>query len=403
MIDSRSLWQISPDFQTIEKPVPFSGLKERNSFEGIVDEIGSTMTEYFSTLKDIFGDQICTALSAGFDSRGMLAYLRKVGVAPYVYVYGSDSSLDVSIARRIARDEGFEIDVEDRNSYPVQDVEQYTQLLAKHFYMYDGLGYEWGVFGSGFDMATRSKRAEKARLQLQGGGGEIFRNRWLLTDKPFNAMAVLKSRWDSINDGIMTDRFDKNSFFGNLLDKSSRIVNIRDNNLDRRQIEVLHPFFALNYWLGNNNRINNQYAYAMTPYMNLETVLQSFDIPLSFKNQGSLHSALIKDADPDLARYPSQYGHSFFDFDEIPWKQRMIYGLKLHMPISMRGYIKKHFWKRNTFHRGNFPYFLKQPYLDGVFNSRDLLVSEYVNLDEISNYQMFSRALSAELLLRDIF
>lgn len=403
MVDCRSIWKLTPEFRSEPKPMTFSGLQDHNSFDGMMHEISEAMTDYYAIIEENFGNQVCTALSAGFDSRCMLAYCRKVGIDPYVYVYGSKNSSDVTIAGHIAREMGFPIDIEDPDDFPVHDVDRYIELLEEQFFVYDGLGYEWGVFGSGFDMATRSKRAGKTRLQLQGGGGEIFRNRWLFVDRSFDAISVLKSRWDNVSPQIVTDRFHKDEFFSCLLEKSKRVVDVRDGKLDRRQIEMLHPFFALNYWLGNNNRVNNQYTYAMTPYMNLKVVVQSFDIPIRYKNMGALHAALIKDADPELAKYPSQYGYNFFDFHKVPLKAKTTYAAKLHLPIAARTFIKRHFWKKRQFSRDTFPYYLKQPYLDEIFKSGEMLVAEYIDIDAIQNYQMFSRALSAELLLRDIF
>ncbi len=403
MMDCRAFWQITPEVKATEKPMTFSGLENKSSFNDMVREISDVMTDYYNVIKGNFGNTVCTALSAGFDSRCMLAYLRKVGVDPYVYVYGSDKSSDVTIARHIAQKEGFAIDVENPESFPVYEQDQYRELLEKQFYMYDGLGYEWGVFGSGFDMSTRSKRAERSRLQLQGGGGEILRNRWLFIDKELDALSVLKSRWDTVAPQLVTGHFNKQDFFRNLLEKSRQIVDSPNGKLDRRQVEILHPFFALNSWLGNNNRINNQYTYAMTPYMNLKIVIQSFDIPIRYKNMGALHAALIKEADPGLARYPSQYGYNFYDYHNVPLKQKAIYNAKLHLPIPIRNLIKRYFWKKRQFSKDKFPYYLKQPYLNHIFKSDDLLVSEYVHIDAIQNYQMLSRALSAELLLRDLF
>jgi hypothetical protein len=48
-----------------------------------------------------FGDRVTCALSGGYDSRLILALLRRHGVSPRVYVYGPPGDKDVELARTI--------------------------------------------------------------------------------------------------------------------------------------------------------------------------------------------------------------------------------------------------------------------------------------------------------------
>ena len=59
---------------------------------------------YAATLTRLFGDNIKVALSAGYDSRFLLALFRRAGITPKLFVYGSSGAiLDVRIAKTIAQ------------------------------------------------------------------------------------------------------------------------------------------------------------------------------------------------------------------------------------------------------------------------------------------------------------
>src|SRR4030042_817436 len=209
-------------------------------------------------------------------------------------------------------------------------VDEAVQRLEKQYFMYDGLGHERGVFNNGADLYLRLKRASKARLNLNGGGGEIFRNFWLLPDSRISIESFLASKFDYMDYSICTDRFEKGSYFRALSNKIRSILNTREKQIDRRQIEMLYPYVRLKYWMSCNNSINNQFSYALTPYTDMRFVNQSLDIPLKFKDLGLFEAALIKSIDADLARYLSDYGFNFFD--GVPLTTRMEYLVKLHTP-----------------------------------------------------------------------
>src|SRR5262249_51877468 len=56
------------------------------------------LDRYFGAIYRSFGDRVRCALSGGYDSRLILAYLRRHGMKPGVYVYGSAHDRDVLFA-----------------------------------------------------------------------------------------------------------------------------------------------------------------------------------------------------------------------------------------------------------------------------------------------------------------
>ena len=69
-------------------------------FEPMVEESMKLLDRYFAAVAKNFGDRVTCALSGGYDSRLILAMLRRHGVRPRVYVYGPRGDKDVALARR---------------------------------------------------------------------------------------------------------------------------------------------------------------------------------------------------------------------------------------------------------------------------------------------------------------
>ncbi len=81
----------------------------------------------------MFGDRVGCALSGGYDLRLILACLRRHGVRPRVYVYGSAAESDVVLASEIARKEGFPLAVIDKSDQPMIPPEEFRRHRAPQF------------------------------------------------------------------------------------------------------------------------------------------------------------------------------------------------------------------------------------------------------------------------------
>lgn len=407
LIDSRSIWKLWPILATTPKQAPkVRTLDRSSSFSEMVEEVLSNLVDYFAMLKTNFGDSVSSALTGGFDTRLMLALMRKVGIRPYLYIYGDETSPQVKVAKTISNGERLLIEYENhRSGFGKFREDEALQRLEKQYFMFDGLGHERGVFDNGSDLHLRLKRASKARLNLNGGGGEIFRNFWSLPDRKISIESFLASKYDHMDYSICTDHFEKKSYFSAFSNKIRSILNTSEKQIDRRQVEMLYPYLRLKYWMSSNNSINNQFSYALTPFTDMRFVNQSLDIPLKFKDLGLFEAALIKFIDPDLAKYQSVYGFNFFD--GIPLNVRMEYFVKLHTPLCLRPWIRKRLWgdHRLSLNRPKveLPFYLTEKYLYEIFGSEDMNVARYINISNISDPRILSRVLTVELVITDRF
>ena len=106
------------------------------------------LDRYFGAVARSFGDRVRCALSGGYDSRLILAYLRRHGINPSVYVYGSAREPDVLLAQQIARGEGFALDVIDKDDRPLIPPLQFSEIAHRNFLATDGYGHA-GIFHNG--------------------------------------------------------------------------------------------------------------------------------------------------------------------------------------------------------------------------------------------------------------
>ena len=78
--------------------------------DALLRESIALLDSYFGAVGRSFSDRVRCALSGGYDSRLILAYLRRHGIRASVYVYGGAEQRDVRFATHIARGEGFDLE-----------------------------------------------------------------------------------------------------------------------------------------------------------------------------------------------------------------------------------------------------------------------------------------------------
>ena len=111
--------------------------------EASLDRSVALLDRYFGAIARSFGDRVGCALSGGYDLRLILAFLRRHGLKPRVYVYGRAGEKDVLLASQIARREGFSLEVIDKDDRPSSRPTSLSttarlNFLAADSYQYSG-------------------------------------------------------------------------------------------------------------------------------------------------------------------------------------------------------------------------------------------------------------------------
>lgn len=393
--DHKFIWKISPELSKIErKDISFvENRPDSLLFEESIDLLSSV----FSSIGSAFGDEITSALSGGFDTRLVLAIFRNIGILPHLYVYGKEGSPDVNIAKSIANGENLDLEHIDKRSLLVKRTpEEYMNLLESQFYSYDGSG-SLGIFDDGTDMITREQRIKKNNkhlLHINGAGGEIYREIWNIGNRNVMLEDFLKIRFERKDFDLCGSMFDKKKYMSVLKEKIKLIYGIQRDYITRSELEWMFPYLR-NRLAVINASVNNQLSYSILPYMERDLVLQSYSIPFRLKNHGKFQSSLVKHFDSDLSRYPSQYGYNFHEGSRL--KNKIKDHLLQCVPLSVRPMFRK--VNKNY----SPPYYLKKNYTDLIFKGRKMILDEYINYEKIMDKNIISRALTAEIVLRDLF
>lgn len=369
-----------------------------NNFDKMVNHVSNEYINIFKIITRVFGNNITTALSGGYDSRLILALLRKNGIKPKLYVYGSDDSPDVKIAKNIAKGEGFDLEHIDRDSFSKLKISEYEALVESNFYLFDGLN-TIGIFDNGTDVKTRKIRSSEGIVQLNGGGGEVWRNFWQLNSFEKSSINFARHKWDIFDYSAYSDKFNRIKFFDNFAKKIEKSINhlIDTKRLSRKEMEMSYPLFRNRYWQSLGNSINLIFSNAIMPLMDTQFLYPSFDLPIQFKYNGVFEAALIKKIDPKLAGYPSDRGFNFSG--SVPFKIRFKSFVVRHIPLIIKPYLRYRFSNRSN---GFMPYFLDEKYVSQVIDLNNLFISDYIDFRKIKNPETLSRVFTLEYFFNHI-
>ena len=392
-LDAFSVHQLSPRHSRIEKRFEAPPLKGR-VFEERVDGVIENLTDYWGALRRCFGEDACLGLSGGYDSRLILALLIQAGMKPKAYVYGGERSPDVLVSKAIGRGEGIAVH-HDCKQPRVSDGETFRSNVRLEYFYSDGYGQN-GAFTDGSEMAARAHRTSAAPLQLNGGGGETFRNFWKLPDRPVTAMEFLQSRYDPGVEGVFTAAYDRHEYLEKLAEKVKQMLRTDGERLTPRQVEMLYIYMRVKYWMGHNTSIQNFRTWALIPLVEPVFAFPSWDIPLAEKNLGRFEAALIRRLNRRLAGYTSVYGFDFLG--PVPLRARAANFLQTSCPVSVRPALRG---LRSHLRRPRRrPLFMRDGYLGAVLD-RPSPTSEFVDLRRIRDPLMLSRALTVDLVMAD--
>jgi len=377
------------------RPLPAPMTVSAEPFESMVGRSMELLDCYFAGVAKSFGDRVTCALSGGYDSRLILAMLRRHGISPRVYVYGPPGDKDVCLARAIAEGEGFALEIVDKDKQLAFGPSEFGAVAADNFLASDG--YTWsGIFTNGAERAQRASRVSGNALALNGGGGEIWRNFFYLLDRPYSPREILWSFYSQFDPETCTSLFDEEAYFRKLEEKLVALTGYPHPALPRPLVEWLYHHFRCRSWDGRINNINNTYGYVALPFLERPLTEHASVIPIGWKNHGAYEAELIRRADRRLASYPSGYGH---DFSGPPPLTRRLadYGTYLRPPWLRRFVYRV---KNRVRRAGELPDYLHKEYRDAALPGGVQVMNELFQIDRVSDPAQMARILTLEYLVR---
>jgi len=355
------------------------------------------LDRYFSVVARSFGDRVRCALSGGYDSRLILAFLRRHGIKPSLYVYGRAAERDVHLAVEIARGEGLPIDAIDKDDRPTIPPKEFLETAHSNFLATDGYGYA-GIFHNGAETEEMARRVLGGTIAIHGGGGEIFRNFFYLPNRGYTIKELLWSFYSQFNPAACTAAFDVGSYYRGLERKVMDVLGSDESQLSRPAIEWLYHSFRCRAWNGKVDSIANRYGFTAMPFLERSITEHASAIPLCWKNHGAYEAELIRRVDSRLAGYRSIYGHDFSG--PLPLSRRLSDCMTYIRPPWLRRYTYRLRFSRRA---GDWPAYLGSRYRDAVLPGEIAVSRRIFRLNRVADPLQYTRILSLEYAVRQFF
>ena len=362
--------------------------------DALLRESIALLDSYFGAVGRSFSDRVRCALSGGYDSRLILAYLRRHGIRASVYVYGGAEQRDVRFATHIARGEGFDLDVIDKDDRPIAPPAEFIATAHRNFLATDGYGYA-GIFHNGAETEELDRRVLGNTIAINGGGGEIFRNFFYLADREYTIREILWSFYSQFDPATCTAVFDTASYYTGLERKVMDLVGNEDPRLPRPTVEWLYHTFRCRTWDGKVDSIAGRHGFTGMPYLERSITEHASALPLHWKNHGGYEAELIRRVDSRLAGYPSIYGHSFAR--PPPIRRRLFDYWTYLRPPWLRRYTYR---LRHSRRASDWSPYLAAPYRDAVLPDGITILQRLFRLDRVVDPAQYARILSLEYALR---
>ena len=385
---------VGPDALEIIRPVlsvpgTFTSARSDESFRESI----ALLDCYFGAVFRSFGDRVRCALSGGYDSRLILAYLRRHGMKPGVYVYGSEHERDVLLAQEIARGEGFALDVIDKDDRPIIPPAEFAGTAHRNFLATDVYGYA-GIFHNGAETEECAHRVVGDTIAINGGGGEIFRNYFYLLDRRYSIREFLWSFYSRFNPATCTAIFDSESYYRSLERKVMDLLGSDERWLSRPTVEWLYHSFRCRSWDGKVDSIAGRYGFTAMPYLERSITDHASALPLRWKNHGAYEAEMIRRIDSRLAGYRSIYGH---DFSRSPPPSRR---LSDYLTYLRPPWLRRYTYRLRHFRRsGDWPGYLASPYREALLPGGVTILRRLFRPDRVADHELFARILSLEYAL----
>ncbi len=304
------------------------------------------LLSYMSNLKSLaqkFPAEI--GLSGGYDSRLLMAaalkaWPMKISVHTHLTEGVPKHRVEKNIAEEISSSKGCRLRVIPTKQLDKYDEREIEEMLRDNLFYFDGrCSYNMGAFSPVYTRKYKTEVLRENRLTLNGLGGEIYRNYYLVSRKSINT-----SQW------IMNHVFPVG--VASIIDKQG--LDLLKNILIKKYELILgHPWgkripnfetrrFYSEIYLPNSDALNcnahNQLEFFVTPFMERQFVEAAYAGRAHIGIGGEYQAEMIRQIDSQIASFPLHYGFSISGHEPL---QRKLYEL-------IRGYVPDRIWNFRT-------------------------------------------------------
>jgi asparagine synthase (glutamine-hydrolysing) len=342
-----------------------------------------------------FGDDIHCPLSGGFDSRLILAALRAAGCTPKVYVYGPAGGTDVRLAQAMGAAEGFPVEWVDKQAAAIAP-DAFAAQVERNFHELDGLPNFGNLFDNGMNAAARDRRHAGGSLAVSGGGGEIYRDYYMLPDRPASAMTMARCFNRRFVASDATDLLDPDAYLNRIADKVAAALGSDDRHATMPRLAAEQGLVRIKLpilfrWEAAAEARFGPYT---LPFMDPAVAEEAAPLPMPVRWNGAFEAAMIRTLDPGLARHMSAYGHALSG--QPGWRHRLDQWGNRHRPVWLRerGYRLRRMRPMADEHGG----LLSPDYLGRVVDADLPIMRRFFHVDRINDSGLWRRIACLEYL-----
>ena len=273
-------------------------------------DAGDALKTYDNVFDEYYSDrQICLSLSAGYDSRVLLASLLKRGIKPPVGTEGDPSSIDVITATAIAKDFGLEHRL---ITLTEADFIDNADLVVEATSGELPISAAWGSY-----LFLKQVEFPSDALHLAGTNGGLFKANFfnravyyqladLLPDPAlkqfFNAYQIYKQR--------LYKGFPKTAWRWNQETLKTSVISDRCYQLAAAvrnfspQVDYFHSFYRVRNYTGKGLSLYNLVNLTSSPFLDYRMVEAGAKLAKKYKVDCFLHQYILLNTCPQLAEYP---------------------------------------------------------------------------------------------------
>lgn len=298
-----------------------------------------------SALKDEYSPEI--GLSDGYDSRTLYAGTMDTWKVPIaVHTHSTEGAgahkEEKVVVIRMAPEMGSDLTVVPTQSMPDYESVEIDAILKDGLFFFDGrCAYNMGAFSPVYTRKYKIATAKDHRLTLNGLGGEMYRNYYMVSKPLISVFQWMKAHTYPSTVADVIGRDDLKRIHGDLTAKISKELGFSwkgiTNKFDMRRFysEVVMPDCdALNC------NAHNQMLFYLTPFIEWDMVQDAYRAREAIGQCGELQAGIMCELSPRVASYPSHYGFRFSD--EPPMKYRVY--------MFIRGWLPDILWNARTRH-----------------------------------------------------
>jgi len=228
-------------------------------------------------------------------------------------------------------------------------------------------------------------------------GAEVYRLAFEYTNVLLTVRQLIRRYFENFATSYCTSHFSKQAYIASLADTIRRESPHDAVLLDGVETEHIYIDLRCRYWAGPHISVNNRFSWALTPFIERGVVDDAVTLPFEYRVSGKFLGRLIREVNPSLAAYRSEYGHDFMRDPTI--RRRLLdsamYWRKAYLP-QINAFRIKNVLRKVT--KPPFPYYLQPDYVKSVIDTQFPWMNRFFHVDKVTDAGQFARICTLEYL-----